>query len=115
MAINNQNFNMFAGNTKRIVVTVMNEAGTDPENLTGASVRWAMKQSAYSPQSIIVKDPDNDTSITDALAGKATILIRPEDTQGLVGAFYHEAEVTDKDGNVSTVLTGTVTINKSGM
>jgi hypothetical protein len=110
VATKNQNFEMFAGDTKYIVVTVSNV------NLTGASVKWAMKKTIFNATPDVHKDTvSGGINITDAAAGKFTITLAPTDTTDISGSYYHEAEVTDAIGNVSTVLAGTVTINRSGV
>lgn len=59
---------------------------------------------------------DGGVSITDAANGKFTVTLAPADTKTLaVGTYYHEAEVTDSLGNVSTVTVGKVTLIASGV
>jgi hypothetical protein len=107
MATKNQNFEMFAGDTKAVTVTV---AGVD---LTGATVKWAMKKSIFNAEPDVYKDTAAGISVI--TADKFTIALAPADTELLTGTYYHEASVTDVSGNVSTVLTGTITINRSGV
>lgn len=52
MTAKNQNFEMVAGDTKNIIVTV---TGTD---LTGASIKWAMKRSVNSTTADVSKKYD---------------------------------------------------------
>ncbi|OME86914.1 hypothetical protein BK120_08300 [Paenibacillus sp. FSL A5-0031] len=107
MAMKNQNFEMFAGDTKNVTVTV---TGVD---LTGASVKWAMKKSIYNAEPDVYKD--TLTGVTITAPDKFVIAFKPADTAALSGGFYHEAEVTDASGNVSTLLSGTITVNRSGV
>lgn len=105
----NQNFEMYAGDTKNIEVTI---AGV---NLTGASVKWALKRTVYEADAVISKDTTGGISITNASGGVFVIALAPGDTTSLSGDYYHEAEITDSASNVSTVFTGKATINLSGV
>lgn len=107
MTAKNQNFEMYAGDTKTVTVTV---SGVD---LTGASVKWAAKKSIYNVEPDIYKETADGLMI--AASDSFVIALAPEDTAALVGSYYHEAEVTDAAGNVSTVMTGTVKIERSGV
>lgn len=108
MTTRNQNFVMYAGNTMEIEVPV------DNTELTGASIKWAMKRSVKSEDTLFRETPSGIV-ITDAAAGIFTIRLESCDTKDLVGAFYHEAELTDTIGNVSTIMTGTIAIKPSGI
>ncbi|WP_141500961.1 hypothetical protein [Paenibacillus luteus] len=107
MATKNQNFEMFAGESKSVTVTV---ADVD---LTGATVKWAAKKSIYNTEHDVYKDTESGVVITEP--NKFVITLVPADTAALSGGYYHEAVLTDASGNVSTVLTGKLTINLSGV
>jgi hypothetical protein len=109
MTAKNQNFEMVAGDTKNVVVTV---AGTD---LTGATIKWALKKSVSSTVANVSKTTSDGISISDAAGGVFTIALAPADTVNLKNDYYHEAEVTDQQGNVSTVMTGRISILLSGV
>lgn len=100
----NQNFNIVAGDSKNIVVTVTKNDGT-PLNLAGASIRWGFSD--------VIKDVTNGVIITDAVNGQFTVVLKPADTEGKSGKQKHEAEITDQFGNVSTVMRGELTIERS--
>ncbi|MGO4181210.1 hypothetical protein AB4Z17_08520 [Paenibacillus sp. TAF43_2] len=108
MAKTNQNFTMFAGDTMDIDVPV---ADTD---LTGGTIKWVMKRAVKGDFTIFRETPIG-IKITDAAAGIFNIRLERADTLDLIGSFYHEAELTDLIGNVSTVMTGTITIKPSGV
>lgn len=113
MTKKNQNFEMYAGDTKDIVITVTNANGA-VVNLSGASVRWALKKNVSASQNAY-KTTSSGVTLTSPSAGVFTVRLSAGDTQGLQGRYYHEAEVTDVLGNVSTVTTGYVTIEPSGV
>lgn len=109
MTARNQNFAMHAGDTKHVIVTV---TGVD---LAGAAVKWSMRKAALKVAGPgVSKDTNAGIEITNAATGEFTIKLNPTDTAGMSGTYLHEAEVTDAAGNVSTVLTGMVTIHRKG-
>jgi hypothetical protein len=101
----NQNFSMYAGDTKNLVITM-------PEDLTGCTVKWGLRQRQYSTENFISKTTSDGISINGT---EITIKLAPADTQALAGTYFHECEVTDQLGNVSTIFTGMGTISKSGV
>ncbi|OMF35276.1 hypothetical protein BK133_11270 [Paenibacillus sp. FSL H8-0548] len=108
MTARNQNFVMYAGDTVEIEVPVAN---TD---LTGVTIKWAMKRSVKGDNTLYRETPSG-IEITDAAAGIFMIKLESIDTKDLIGSFYHEAELMDAIGNVSTIMTGTITIKPSGV
>jgi hypothetical protein len=111
MALTNQNFSMFAGDTKTIRVTVTDVTGA-PKDITGASITWAM-QIIYGVD-IKKSTTDGTIEIVNAVGGLYDISVIPSDTEGFAQGFYqHQSEVLDNDGISEVVLSGTVTINNS--
>lgn len=106
MTKKNQDFEMFAGNSKDIIITMADSSG-----LSGATIKWVLKKSVNG-QLITMKTVGGGISIGLTFF---TVRLNPADTEGLSGRFYHEAELTDVLGNVSTVTTGHVTIEASGV
>lgn len=97
----NQNFSMVQGDTKYIQFPV---DGVD--NLAGCTVKWGVKKKESSTEYELFKD---DFTIVD---GKIQIKVESIDTLNLLGTYYHETELTDQSGNVSTVMKGMLQINK---
>jgi hypothetical protein len=108
MALTNQNFKMVAGDTTALNVVLSDSSG-DSMNLTGASARWQLALTNRGP-ALISKSIGAGITVTSALGGALTIVLEPEDTVDLSGRYYHELEIVDSTGNVSTVTTGFVTI-----
>jgi len=102
MAATKQNFSMFAGESKEIIVSVTKE-NKSKLDLTGSSIKWSFRN--------VIKTETNGITINDPTNGEFTIYLSPIDTQNLKGIFSHEATVTDAIGNVSKVMTGTIAIN----
>lgn len=101
-------FDLFAGDTKTLQITVLDEQG-QPLDITGAAVRWWASPSPYVRPPLIKKEIGNGLTLTDAAHGRFTVELAAADTQDLRGSFYYEAEVED-DGAINTVLSGTFTV-----
>lgn len=109
MTISKQNFSIVAGDTAKLTVSVTDPTGA-PLDLTGATIRWAMGRGVGIPPLLEKSSEDNSITINGT---SFDINLDPLDTQNLRGAFYHEAEITDASGEVSTVMTGTATVRGS--
>jgi len=115
MTQTNQDVELWAGDTKQLVVTVTDDAG-DPKDLTGATVRWILQGRPADSSPLLDKDNDakGGVTIVDAAGGVFRVDLSPEDTEELSPrTYYHEAEVTDASGNISTVLIGSLVIHRS--
>ena len=107
-----QDFNMFAGDTKTIQVTVTDANTGLAKDITNATISWALQQ-VY--KTIIEKSTTTGgIVITDAVNGVFQILLLPIDTEGFSTGFYtHQALVIDNNGTSEVVFTGTITISDS--
>jgi flavin reductase (DIM6/NTAB) family NADH-FMN oxidoreductase RutF len=106
-----KNFEMFAGDTPQIVVTVVDQDGA-MVSLTGGHVLWEMATQdwATNTDAVIVTKTSDTAQITLGY-GQFTVHLLSADTVGLAGSsYYHEAQVTLADGTVGTPLTGTIKI-----
>jgi hypothetical protein len=102
-----QNGTMFAGDSQEIVIFI----DAEPESLVGSSFVWAlMTRNEWSI--LVTKSFGQGATLSESTI---TIKLDPDETEELAGAYYHEAELTDSNGNVSTILTGTITIKPSGI
>jgi hypothetical protein len=101
----NQNFTMYQGDTKNLIVPV--EGVTD---LTGSTLQWGLRKRESSTTNDIFKN--NEITIN---GNEITIPLKPPDTETLLGTYWHECELTDQQGNVSTLFTGVATILRSGV
>lgn len=105
-----QNFEMFAGDTKSLNCTVTDAATGAAKNITGATIEWVL-YNERTELNVLTKSTASGITITNGLAGQFTVALIPADTSALgIQSYYHEAEVTDAGGNVSTVFTGYITI-----
>lgn len=103
-----QDFTMYAGDTPPFTITM-----TDSTNLSGATVKWGLRRGhVKGPQVLLKTSQDGGLSASGSVV---TINLLNSDTSALDGQFYHEAEVTDISGKVSTIMTGNITIQPSGV
>lgn len=98
-----QHFSMVSGDDKTLSITVTDSAG-DAVDLTGASASWALGKQGQA--ALVIKTG----TISAPATGVVTIALEPADTAALAGNYYHEMQVTDASGNVSTVAAGAVYI-----
>ena len=104
----NQNFELVAGDTVNLNITVTDKAGS--KNLASATIKWGMWDDVAQAL-ILSKAIDDGITVTSPLAGQFTVTLSPGDTLTVSpGKYTHECEVTDAGGNVSTILIGAVTI-----
>jgi hypothetical protein len=111
MTAMNQNFTMFSGDSLTIVIPVKKGDGT-LLSLGGCTIKWALKEKDISPVPILLKTTESGISTA---TGEVSIKLDPADTSELAGTFYHECEITDPLGNVSTVSAGYAAIQHDGV
>lgn len=109
-----KNFSATAGDTMPVYVTVTDQFdGVMP--LHNVTAIWQASKGTpgrFSPTPVLTKSSEAGITITNASAGELLIDLQPADTVGLSGDYYHELQLTDSEGAVSTVLRGTMTIIK---
>lgn len=103
---------MYQGDSKILEVTVKDSDG-NIVNLTGASARWALGHTAAGPVLASRDTTEGSVTFTDAESGELEVEIQPEDTESLYGTYYHEVEVTDPEGYISTVFSGQLKIKQA--
>jgi hypothetical protein len=98
---------MWKGDTKLIVVPVLDEEGA-PVNLTGSSIKWKMTDGI---ETLEKSTTGGGIEISTEETNEFTVKIDPADTEDFIGFLYdHEAEVTDENSDVITVLTGQIVL-----
>lgn len=107
----NQNFTMFSGDTKLVIIPVT-KPDKSAADLNGASAKWIL-QDEDGVTNVLSKQSPETIAIVNS--NEIQIKLLPNDTKDLIGTFYHECEITDQAGNVSTVSTGFITIVKSAV
>ena len=109
MTKQSQDFLMWSGDDKTITVTVYDNDDVVVD-ITGATITWELSQNVDST-ALISKTVGSGITLSDPTNGIFTIALDPADTASLSGRYYHEAEITDAAGDVSTALVGHATIN----
>ena len=126
MATTDLTDSMFAGNNHEQVFTVLDNAGTAAEDLTGRIVKYALARFDANSQPIksnpvvdmnTTADP-TQVVITTPASGIVTVTLLPADTTTLADAgstdYYFELEVFDAGDTIPVIVsTGTLTINRN--
>jgi hypothetical protein len=107
MTETNQNFAMFQGNSLTLGFDV--EQDGEPVDLTGATIDWVAAR-RRDREIVLEKEGDVDE---DPTTGRFTVELDPEDTEDLLGRYWHEARLEDSAGEIFTVTTGLMTVNRS--
>lgn len=112
MTMTNQNVTIWAGDTVNLNVVVGDGAG-GLKDISGATIAWLLYDE-NAGASVLTKSTGSGITITSGAGGAFTVALAAADTEDVTpGAYYHEAEVTDTLGNISTVFIGSVKINRS--
>ncbi len=114
-----QNFEMFSGDSEILRFTVTDDSGMAQSLASIVSARFALAASSRSP-TLATKSLGSGITVTDAANGLVEVELDPSDTADISGGrrsadrpgreYYHELELTDSSGNVSTVAYGWVTV-----
>ncbi len=117
MPATNQNVIHWQGNTRQIFIGPVTDLQGNFIDLTAAvAVRWWLAKRATSsgPDIFVMKSLFSPGGITlQQVSNEWTIIVQldPDDTENVpTGNWYHECEVIDSVGRVSTVTIGTFTV-----
>ena len=119
MPSENQDVTHWKGDSGQITIGPVTDSDGAYPDLTDATAKWYMAASASSTGlNIFVTKTTADGGIVitgDTNVGfTLTIELLPEDTEDVTpGAFYHECEVTDAAGEISTVTIGAFTLKQT--
>jgi hypothetical protein len=109
-----QNFNVRAGDSKVLKVTVTDENGV-PLPLAGTqSATWRLARSARGTDILTKTISNGITILTDQAAvgepncGRLNVLISSADSEALDGEYFHDCQIVDATGATSTVFYGRV-------
>ncbi len=108
MTATGQNLEMYKGDSKLLVITSTDDSN-NPLDLSGCTLNYVIYRTT--PSTIVVtKTTTSGIAITDPTGGIFEITLYPADTEGLLGFYQHECELTDLSNNISTLFTGKVQI-----
>lgn len=105
----------FAGNSRKLVITVINDDTGDPEDLTDVTLRWQCSRGTadkFSATPIMTKTIGTGITVTDALEGTVEILLDADDTENLSGTFYCELLMVDVTGDQQNIIADTFTVKR---
>lgn len=104
-----QNFEMFAGDTRQITISVTDEDGAALP-LTGYDAIWVVYKQT-TKELILSKVLGSGIMIPTPANGQIIIDLLPEDTEDITpGKYLHECEISTSSTDVSTVTTGIIKI-----
>lgn len=114
MTITGQNFEVYKGDNKEIIITVTDDNGAILD-LTSYSVVWVVYNTTL--DSIVIKKStvaSNEITIPSPTSGQVHIALDSIDTESLTPRTYgHQCEIKDVSTNHSTITTGYIKILKS--
>lgn len=111
MIIERQDFELFGGDTKVLMVNIVDEDTGEPVDLTEIKgIIWQVKRAPGARLSLIEKNLDDGIELVDIINGEFKIFLDEEDTINLGGTYYHECDIINAVGSRATVLYGYVTI-----
>lgn len=99
----NQDAEITQGDTQLFDVSVVDGSGAAVD-LTGASIEYRLGK--RDPE--LTKTVGDGITVTNEVGGEFEVELTPTETAELVRSYRHAVEVTDGDGDVATVLSGTV-------
>jgi hypothetical protein len=114
MTVKGQNFEVFQGENKQLIIAVTDENGAALP-LTGYDITWVM-YNMTNGSILLQKSSDNlgEVSVDTPSSGYVTITLDSEDTENIVPKTYgHQCESIDAFAQHSMLTTGQVDILKS--
>lgn len=102
---------IYAGDDARLEFTVTAADGSALD-LTNMDIVWGLGDSPTAPTTITKASTNTgEIDVVDAANGRFDVILVPSDTADLGGAsYYHEAELTDTNGEEFTVFDGSLYI-----
>ena len=91
-------FTMYQGDSKTIAYSVVDGDGAAVD-VSGASVTFAI---ARNLETTAVLTKTSATSAVVVSGSSVTVTLSAADTAALFGLYFHELQITDSSGNVST-------------
>jgi hypothetical protein len=107
-------FEIFAGDTRDIIVNIVDQDGAAVD-LTNGAVSWSAATNDWpvNTAAVVISKTSITAGEIDLANGSFVVHLLSADTQGIAGNFYHEAQVTLSDGTIGTPLTGRLKIKSN--
>jgi len=102
-----QNFELYAGNYKDLIISISGSVSGSPHDLTGASVTWTLREIGGTA-SLVRKHGDGSSNASGLSYSTSTLTIAvcPSDTVLLSGTYFHSACAKDSASRVETLFEG---------
>jgi len=111
-----QGFEIWAGESKAVTVTVTDEDTGGSIDLTGACVTWVMQEQDVGGTTVLTKDADWTGASAITVSGCTfSFFLTHADTDSLQGMYYHEAEALDASGCTFKPLRGYGIVNTAAI
>lgn len=108
MSSDSQNATVYAGDDLVLNISITDENGKSL-SVVGAAFVWTLAATAGATPAVTVTSAGGGIVLTNALSGWIKVTVLHTATTGLSGAMWHQLVMTDVNGNVSTITTGTLT------
>jgi hypothetical protein len=108
-------FTLFAGNARKLVVSVVNDDTGEPEDLTEVDLLWQASRgnaAKFSSIPVLTKTIGTGITVIDAINGELEIMLDADDTENLSGTYYHELLLVDVTGDQQNLLADTFTVKR---
>jgi len=107
----NSDFSMHSGDDLTLAITLKDAAGATVD-VTGATGVFAIgkQDSTGNPKGSPLSEPT--VAVQDGPNGLLAVTIVPANTASLAGDYWYELQLTGADTKISTVLYGTLTVQK---
>ena len=111
----NQDFTLYSGDDKTIVVTITNSSGQIVNLTSLEAAQFIAKKYSKSSTVDITKTKNDGITLNDpATDGKLNILLAAADTSSLApGEYYIEVRIKDSGSKIGTVSVGTMTLKQA--
>jgi hypothetical protein len=105
---------MYQGDSLVIEITVKDAITGLVFSLLGCTAKFEIAKQVTSTPLVQLSSAAGDITLTDPVNGVMEVKLLPTHTETLTpGRYYYEAEITDDSGDISTVVAGQLTINRT--
>jgi hypothetical protein len=124
MTVSQQNIEMVSGDSRRIHIDGVRDQDARYDDsvvdLVGAQLRWGVLD-RKGGDVLLTKRTENaggaraEINVVDPKDGEVYIYLDPADTETMAGRYYHELEMEDVSGMVSTLMNGYLDIARDSI
>jgi hypothetical protein len=112
MTVSGQNFDVFQGDTKKIIFTAYDENDVVLDlTAYASSIHWVMYKLTTKTLVLEKSVTSGQIEVPTPTNGKIELNLLPEDTLTIIpGNYSHELEISSSSSDISTISTGIVKI-----